>query len=35
MDSGKTIASILIAIQVDQGLIKYEDPVSKHWPEFG
>jgi len=35
MDSGKTIASILVAIQVDQGLIKYEDTVSKHWPEFG
>jgi CubicO group peptidase (beta-lactamase class C family) len=35
MDSGKVVASILMAIIVDEGLIKYEDTVAKHWPEFG
>ena len=31
---GKPIASILIAILEDKGLLKYDDPISKHWPEF-
>ena len=34
MSSGKSIASILMAIMVDQGKIDYDDPISKHWPEF-
>ena len=31
----KGIASTLLHILVDQGLLDYNDPVSKHWPEFG
>lgn len=31
----KGVASTLLHILVDQGLLNYEDPVSKHWPEFG
>jgi len=33
--SGKNMEAIAIAMLVDRGLIKYEDPVSKHWKEFG
>ena len=33
--SGKSIASILIAVLVDKGLLKYSDLVIKHWKEFG
>ena len=35
MSSGKSVASILMAIMVDQGKLEYDDPISKHWPEFG
>ncbi|HVL02004.1 MAG TPA: serine hydrolase domain-containing protein [Dongiaceae bacterium] len=31
----KGVASTLLHILVDQGLLHYDDPVSKHWPEFG
>ena len=24
-----------MAIMVDQGKLEYDDPISKHWPEFG
>ena len=32
--SGKSIASILIAILEDRGLLKYSDKLSKFWPEL-
>lgn len=32
--SGKTVGSVLIAILVDQGLLDYNEPVAKYWPEF-
>jgi len=32
--SGKSVASICMACLVDKGLLKYDDRVSKHWPEF-
>ena len=32
--SGKTVAAILLAKMVEQGRLEYDDPVSKHWPEF-
>ena len=31
----KGIMSTLIHILVDEGLADYDDPVCKHWPEFG
>ncbi|AUM11517.1 serine hydrolase domain-containing protein [Ketobacter alkanivorans] len=31
----KGVASTLLHILVDQGYLNYDDPVSKHWPEFG
>ena len=31
----KGVASTLLHILVDQGLLDYDDPVSQHWPEFG
>jgi len=31
----KTLTSIMMAIAVDKGWIKYEDKICKHWPEFG
>ena len=31
----KGVASTLLHILVDQGRVAYDDPVSKHWPEFG
>lgn len=33
--SGKSVASVLIAMMVDEGRLKYEDPVCKYWPKFG
>tara|TARA_B110000285_G_C14629858_1_gene382884 strand:- start:135 stop:308 length:174 start_codon:yes stop_codon:yes gene_type:complete len=35
MSSGKSVAAIMLARMVDQGLIDYDDLVSKHWPEYG
>ena len=32
--SGKSLASILLAILYDRGLFQYEDQVAKYWPEF-
>lgn len=34
MSSGKTVAAVLIAKMVDQGLLNYEDEVGKVWAEF-
>jgi CubicO group peptidase (beta-lactamase class C family) len=34
MSSGKSVASILIGIMVDKGLLEYNEPVAKYWPEF-
>ncbi|MCG8314033.1 MAG: beta-lactamase family protein [Pseudomonadales bacterium] len=31
----KGVAATLIHILADEGLLEYDDPVSKHWPEFG
>ena len=31
----KGVASTLLHVMADRGLLSYEDPVSKHWPEFG
>jgi CubicO group peptidase (beta-lactamase class C family) len=31
----KGVASTLVHMMVDRGLLDYEDRVSKHWPEFG
>ena len=33
--SGKNMEAIAVAMLVDRGLVRYEDPVQKHWPEFG
>lgn len=33
--SGKAVESILCAYLVSKGLFKYEDKISKFWPEFG
>ena len=33
--STKGIAAAAFAMLVDRGLASYEDPVSRHWPEFG
>merc|ERR1712156_1207007 len=33
--SGKTLECIIMAMLYDKGLFKYEDKISKHWPEFG
>jgi CubicO group peptidase (beta-lactamase class C family) len=30
----KGVASTLLHMMVDRGLLKYDDPVAKHWPEF-
>jgi CubicO group peptidase (beta-lactamase class C family) len=32
--SGKTLAAIILAFMRDQGLIDYQEKVSKYWPEF-
>ena len=31
----KGVASTLVHIMVDRGLLDYDDPVAKHWPAFG
>lgn len=31
----KASAALCIAILVDRGVVKYDDLVTKHWPEFG
>jgi len=31
----KVMESLVISILVDRGLLDYDDPVAKHWPEFG
>ncbi|PAV56239.1 hypothetical protein WR25_15686 isoform B [Diploscapter pachys] len=31
----KAIASLVIAVLVDRGVLKYEDRVVKYWPEYG
>ncbi len=31
----KGVAATLLHVLVDRGLLDYDDPVSKHWPEFG
>jgi len=33
--SGKSVAAILMGIMADKGLIEWEAPVTKYWPEFG
>ena len=33
--SGKSVMALAIAMLVDKGLLKYDDKVSQHWPEFG
>ena len=33
--SGKSVASILMGIMADKGLIEWQAPVTKYWPEFG
>ena len=30
----KGVASTLLHVQVQKGLLDYDDPVSRHWPEF-
>jgi len=30
----KGVAAICFAMLVDRGLIRYDDPVARHWPEF-
>jgi len=34
MSTGKSVASVLFSRMVDQGVVNYDDLVSKHWPEF-
>lgn len=31
----KSVAALCVSILVDRGVVKYEDLVTKHWPEFG
>lgn len=35
MSSTKPIAAVCLYILKDQGRLEWDDPVSKHWPEFG
>jgi len=35
MSSGKSVASILLAVLADGGRFNYSDKVSSHWPEYG
>ena len=35
MSSSKVVSSILMAIMVSKGYLKYEDKVQQYWPEFG
>eukprot|EP00808_Paulinella_micropora_P001995 g82331.t1 len=30
----KNIAAMAVAVAVDRGWLKYDDPISKHWPAF-
>ncbi len=32
--SSKVLTSVVVACLVDRGLLSYDDPVCKHWPEF-
>ena len=32
--AGKSVGSIMMAIQRDKNKIAYEDKIGKHWPEF-
>ena len=34
MSNSKTISAIIFAFLAEQGLINYNDPISKYWPEF-
>lgn len=33
--TGKTVMALLIATCVERGLLDYEQPVARYWPEFG
>ena len=33
--SGKNLEALAVASLVDRGRLAYDDPVGKHWPEFG
>ena len=33
--SSKVFTSVAVALMVEQGLVKYSDPIAKLWPEFG
>ena len=33
--SGKSITALAMASLVGSGLVRYEDRISQHWPEFG
>ena len=33
--SGKSITALAMARLVDDGLVRYEDTIATHWPEFG
>ena len=33
--SGKSIAAIVVAMLVDQGLLSYDEKIVTYWPEFG
>jgi CubicO group peptidase (beta-lactamase class C family) len=33
--SGKNMEAMCIAVLVDRGLLAYDDPMVKYWPEFG
>lgn len=35
MSSGKSVASILMALMVDCGYLDFNEKVTKYWPEFG
>ena len=34
MSSSKSVAAILMAIMVDQGVLDYSKPICHYWPEF-
>ena len=33
--SSKSITALAMASLVSDGLVRYEDKISHHWPEFG
>ncbi|CAI4226593.1 unnamed protein product [Auanema sp. JU1783] len=33
--TSKAVSALCIAMLVDRGLLKYEDPIMKYWPDFG